>query len=205
MLIAVGLSKHFPGKRVIADFNQQWPASGSYLVAGANGVGKSTLLALLAGALEPDGGEVWIGGASLSNEAALAKSRLSYCPADCPIFPFLDGREWLDFLRSIRPDWRPQTECRLLAEFGLQAHLHTRFDRMSLGTARKFILTGALAADAALLLLDEPSNALDRASLDALQAEIRRRSERCLVLMTCHDSGQHRDFGIHAEHCLTLS
>jgi ABC-type multidrug transport system ATPase subunit len=205
VLTAVELSKRYSGRPVIDGWSYEWPKPGVHLIAGANGVGKSTLLGMLAGGLVPDAGEVWIGGVSLKARPARALSCLAYCPADCPVFPFLTGEEWLAFVGSVRGGWDTETLDQLTESFRLHAYLKTNFGHMSLGTARKFLLLGTVAAAADVLILDEPSNALDAASLAALQATLRRLAKTRLILMSCHETSRHAAFGIRPENTVTLT
>lgn len=205
VLTAVELSKRYAGRPVIDGWSCEWPKPGVHLIAGANGVGKSTLLGMLAGALVPDAGEVRIGGVSLTSQPGRALRRLAYCPADCPVFPFLAGEEWLAFVCSVRGGWNTETLDQLTEAFRLRTYLKTNFGHMSLGTARKFLLLGTVAAEADVLILDEPSNALDAASLAALQATLRRLAETRLILMSCHQTSQHAAFGVLPENTVTLA
>lgn len=204
MLQAVELSKRYGGRAVIDGWSYAWSEPGVHRVAGANGVGKSTLLAMLSGALAPDAGEVSVGGIGLKAARSGALKRLSYCPADCPVFPFLSGREWLAFVRSVRGGWNEGILEELIAAFRLPTYLDTQFDRLSLGTARKFMLVGTLAADAEVFILDEPTNALDDASLEALQATVRSLARTRLIVMSCHEASQHAALGITPEKTVTL-
>ncbi|AMK74969.1 MULTISPECIES: ATP-binding cassette domain-containing protein [Methylomonas] len=204
MLRAVALTKHFPGKQVIANFSFAWSTPGIYLIAGPNGVGKSTLLAMLAGALAADAGEVFVGDADLRNSPLSARRRLSFCPADCPVFPFLTGQDWLGLLASVRGHLNRQALDQLMDGFQLHAHLHTRFDQLSLGTARKILLLGSAAADTEILILDEPSNGLDASSLAALQQVLREQARQRLIILSCHEPAQRRGFDISPDRTLSL-
>ncbi|NOV29795.1 ATP-binding cassette domain-containing protein [Methylomonas sp. ZR1] len=205
MLRAVALTKHFPGKQVIANFSFAWSSPGIYLIAGPNGVGKSTLLAMLAGALAADAGEVFVGDADLRNSPLSARRRLSFCPADCPVFPFLTGQDWLGLLASVRGQLNRQVLDQLMDGFQLHTHLQTRFDQLSLGTARKILLLGSIAADTEILLLDEPSNGLDAGSLVALQQVLREQARQRLIILSCHEPAQRQGFDIIPERTLSLS
>ncbi|NJD07265.1 MAG: ATP-binding cassette domain-containing protein, partial [Methylococcaceae bacterium] len=189
---------------VIRGLSLSWIEPGIRLVAGANGVGKSTLLALLGGALAADSGDIHIGGSSLKADPDRARRNLSYCPPDCPVFPFLTGRDWLSFVRPLRRGWNQNAETTLIGGFRLDGFLDTRFDRLSLGTARKLLLVGAIAAETDVLILDEPSNGLDAQSLRVLQHTLREQAATRLIVMACHDDAQHPAFGITTANTLLL-
>lgn len=97
MLAATALSKQYAGRKVINGLSFTWRDAGIYLVAGANSAGKSTLLSMQGGALEPDAEDIILGGLNLKSPTKQV--------SDCPIFPFRRGQEWLDFVASIRGGW----------------------------------------------------------------------------------------------------
>lgn len=196
MLATLALSKQFSGQPVISNLSLTWQNAGVYLIAGANGAGKSTLLSMLAGALTPDAGEIILGGLNLKTHPNQALRKLSYCPAVCPIFPFLTGNDWLAFMASVSIDYNPLASNRLREAFNLKPYLDCRFDQISLGTARKFMLTAALATTAEILILDEPCNALDDPSRQVLEQILREYSKTRLVVTACHQASPQRVFDV---------
>lgn len=183
------------GQRVVfrrLDF--AWSDPSMICVCGVNGSGKTTLLSMLAGATPPDAGDILLQGRSLVAEREAAARLVSYVPDDCPIYPFISGREWLAFTKSIRPS-DAQVERDLVERFGLEPHLDTRFGDMSLGTAKKFLLASALMCTTPVLILDEPTNGLDKASFEVLQQCLTQRKADGMVVLSCHDVAQQRLLG----------
>lgn len=172
-----------------------WDGPGIVCICGPNGSGKTTLLSMLAGASSPDAGDIRLMGTSLVLQAQTALPLVSYVPDGCPVYPFLTGGEWLDLTRSVR-DCNAAIEQELLARFGLMQLLDTRFDAMSLGTAKKFLLTAGLMCDTAILIMDEPTNGLDKRSFDVLQEQLERRRTSGLIVLSCHDQAQQRQLGV---------
>ena len=169
--------------------------SGLYALHGPNGVGKSTLLSILAGILEPDAGEVEIAGHSLHRAPLKAKARLSYVPDECPIYPFMTGRELLQFVaRAKGASICPDVEA-LVERFSLTAYLDVLFGQMSLGTQKKIMLASAWIGRPSVILMDEPSNGLDLATRDVLMARIRQMDGKALVLISTHDAEFARGIG----------
>ena len=187
MLRFQNLSKSFGHKPVLRDASAQLGA-GAYALQGANGSGKSTLLAMLAGALEPDTGDIWIDGISLSHEPVAARSCLSYAPDESPVYPFVNGRDFLELVAQARHCAQAGEAMDLAEQLGLAPHWFTRFDAMSLGTQKKFLLCAAWIGGSRVMLLDEPSNGLDHTARVVLEQWIAKSAVQRVVLFASHDA-----------------
>jgi ABC-type multidrug transport system ATPase subunit len=163
-------------------------AAGIYALQGPNGIGKSTLLRVLAGAQPADAGEVWIDGMSLMRASEKAKQHLSYVPDESPIYPFMTGNELLQFVASIKRASIDGDVHALIGEFELSPHLDTRFDAMSLGTQKKTMLCAAWIGAPRVLLLDEPGGGLDQPARSSLARLFGKWSHHGTVLFTAHDA-----------------
>ncbi len=188
------ISKAFGNRKVLDDASHAFEP-GLYALHGPNGIGKSTLLSILAGILEPDAGRIEVDGHDLRAAPRAAKARLSYVPDECPVYPFMTGHELLDFVaRAKQTTVGPEVGV-LLDCFGLRPYLATRFGQMSLGTQKKTMLAAAWIGAPAVLLMDEPSNGLDQATRDVLIGRVRELRERAVVLMSTHDADFARSVG----------
>lgn len=162
-------------------------APGAYALRGPNGIGKSTLLRVLAGVDEADGGDIVIDGLSLRAQPAAAKARLAYAPDECPVYPFVTGRELLAFVAWAKRCAIPDKVIDIVERFGLARHLDTRCGAMSLGTQKKLMLAAAWIGDPAVLLLDEPSNGLDADARAVLVDLLAAQRDTAVVFMSTHD------------------
>jgi ATPase subunit of ABC transporter with duplicated ATPase domains len=77
---------------------------------------------------------------------------------------------------------------KIINGFALDQHLDTRFDTMSLGTQKKFLLTAAFIGRPAVFIADEPSNGLDVDSRALLIAHFCKMRKKHVILITSHDS-----------------
>lgn len=187
MLRFQNLSKRFGPKPVIRNARGQLSA-GAYALQGANGSGKSTLLAMLAGAIDPDAGDIWIDGVHLGQQGATARQHLAYAPDESPVYPFATGRDFLELVAQSRRCAVAGDALQLAEQLGLTPHWFTRFDAMSLGTQKKFLLSAAWLGDSRVMLLDEPSNGLDHAARDVLAQWIARHAAQRVLLFASHDA-----------------
>lgn len=154
-------------------------------VMGPNGMGKSTLLGIVAGVLAPLKGTVEIAGlvrrSSEENELAIRR-QLVYLP-DHPWLPFnLTGREYLHVvgkLYDIDIDRLMDHVDRLLSLFELSEQGDAPMRVYSNGQKKKIAICGALVTEARVLVLDEPfTGGLDPSSILALRRVLERLAER---------------------------
>ncbi|PID60119.1 MAG: ABC transporter ATP-binding protein [Gammaproteobacteria bacterium] len=185
-LIVRGLRKRFGRLPVIDGFSERF-LGGAHALVGPNGVGKSTLLGLMAGALASDEGEIEVSGFDLRERPLAARQCIGYAPEESVLYPFMSGAELLRLVRlAKRVDTSPE-QARLIRDFGLEESLGRRVENMSQGTRKKLLIAAALTGEPEVLLLDEPSNALDAGSLDALSALIREGVARRTIVFASHD------------------
>ncbi|MFM0002571.1 ABC transporter ATP-binding protein [Paraburkholderia dipogonis] len=163
MLRFENLSKRY-GERLIFQGLHYDTASGCVALNDESGSGKSTLLGILAGTIEPDTGEVWLGGHSLRSAPLAAQSVLTYVPEDCMPYSDQTGREYLSKVASARNTTVTADTLSLADRFGLTPHLDKRFEQMSFGTRKKFFLTAAVLGETQVLIADEPVGGLDAAA-----------------------------------------
>jgi ABC-2 type transport system ATP-binding protein len=187
LLRCENLAASYDGRVVFRSANLALEA-GLYALQGANGIGKSTLLRLLAGAQEPDCGEVWIGSTSLTRQPRAARRLLSYVPAESPIYPFMTGRDLLRFVASVKDAGLGEPITGIVDAFGLTTHFDTRFDAMSLGTQKKMLLCAGFIGAPRIILADEPSNGLDHVSRAHLAHLWDQSRGSGTVLFTSHDA-----------------
>ena len=186
MLRFDNVSKSYGSRLVLQDRTGRF-APGAFALRGPNGIGKSTLLRVLAGVDEADGGDIVIDGRSLRAHPADAKARLSYAPDECPVYPFVTGRELLAFVAWAKRCAMSDNVGSIVERFGLGRHLDTRCGAMSLGTQKKLMLAAAWIGDPAVLLLDEPSNGLDADARAVLIDLLAAQRETSVVFMSTHD------------------
>ncbi|GER83911.1 multidrug ABC transporter ATP-binding protein [Thermogemmatispora aurantia] len=157
-------------------------------LVGHNGSGKTTCLRLMVGLIAPDGGNVSLLGLTPQRQGLQVRRRVSYL-SDAPFAtPHLTGLEHLQFHADVYRQPQAIERARELAErYRLDHVLDQPIRSYSRGMLQRLALIRALMIDAAVLLLDEPFNALDPLALALLVEDLKRRAAqgRC-VLVSSH-------------------
>jgi molybdate transport system ATP-binding protein len=166
------------------------------VLVGENGAGKSTVLRVLAGLLQPARGVARLGGLTLFDRAArqslpAERRPVGYVPQDLALFPHLDVEGNVAF--GLRAQRLAASEVRsrshaALERFELGSVAGRRPGSLSGGQQQRVALARALALEPELLLLDEPLSALDPGTRRAMRAELRQLLAHlpCVTLLVTH-------------------
>jgi ABC-2 type transport system ATP-binding protein len=154
---AVGLAKSYGPTVALADLDLHVAAGETVALLGPNGAGKSTTIGLLLGLLAPGGGQVQVYGRSPSQ--AVAAGLVGAMLQDAGLMPGVRVGELLAMVRGLYPRPLPLGELAGLADLG--PLLRRRVDRLSGGQAQRVRFAVAIAGDPLLLVLDEPTAAMD--------------------------------------------
>jgi ABC-2 type transport system ATP-binding protein len=156
------LRKSFGRTRALDGLDLTVRAGEVHAFLGPNGAGKTTTIRILLGLLNSDGGEARLLGGDPWRDATTLHARLAYVPGDVTLWPGLTGGEIIDLLarlRGPRSAIDPKRRQALIERFALDPTKKAR--AYSKGNRQKVALIAALASDAELLLLDEPTAGLD--------------------------------------------
>jgi ABC-type multidrug transport system ATPase subunit len=167
------LSFSYPGRHVFTGFSAEF-LPGLTWVRGSNGSGKSTLLKLLCGALPALDGRIAVRGLDLATAPIEFRREVYWCGPAAMAFDHLQPAEYFAFMASLYPLFDSAAALQAADELGLGPFMSRRLREMSTGSQRKVWLCAALAANTAVVLLDEPLNALDQASLRTVRAHLAR-------------------------------
>jgi ABC-2 type transport system ATP-binding protein len=162
--------------------------AGCFALTDESGSGKSTLLGILAGEIQADAGEVWLGGHSLRAAPLAARSALTYVPEDCLTYPLETGREFLERVAMQRKTALENHTLELADRFGLTPHLEKRFEQMSYGTRKKMFLTSATVGAPTVVIADEPGGGLDAAARAVLIDLFKQLGQDRVVFFTSYDA-----------------
>lgn len=166
-----GLVKAYGSREVLHGIDLDVPAGCLFGFLGPNGAGKTTTIRILLGLLRATGGAVRVLGRDPWADGPRLRAEIGYLPGDVRLNGGWTGRATLDFYARVRGRALDASIQRLARRFELD--LSRRVRTYSRGMKQKLGLIQALMHDPQLLILDEPTMALDPLMQDVLYAELR--------------------------------
>ena len=194
MLTLSQINKSFQQKTVARNINFSVSAGSITAILGASGSGKSTLLNIIAGLVQPDGGEVLLGGEK-QNVLPPESRHVAMMFQDFALLPHLNVWQNAAFGLRMRGMGKADAKRRaeeMLEEVGLGGMGERRTDALSGGEKQRVALARALVGKPKVLLLDEPFSSLDtalRSQLQQLARDMVRQRDIPAVLVT-HDPAE---------------
>ncbi len=183
------LRKSFAQREVLRGVELQVPRASLFGFLGPNGAGKTTTIRVLLGLLRASAGRALVFGDDALRRGAALRRRIGYLPGDVRFYDWLTGRATLDFLDHARGGGGRTEITRLSRCFDLD--LSRRVRSYSRGMKQKLGLIQALMHRPELLVLDEPTTALDPLMQRALYDELRTVSrDGRTVLFSSHTLGE---------------
>lgn len=143
---------------VIRDLSLEVKPGGIYGLLGKNGVGKSTLLYLIAGLLTPQKGEILMNGVNTRLREPATLSDIFLMPEEVTL-PSMKLEEYVNLNAPLYPHFSREDMDRHLETLGMSGDVN--LGELSMGQKKKVFMSFALACNTSLLLMDEPSNGLD--------------------------------------------
>lgn len=183
-----GIAKSYGRKTVLRDISLSASGGQCIGILGANGCGKSTLLSVLAGVQRADGGAFFCDGVDLLRSPRHRRALVGYVPQGTPLVEELSARDnlllWYD-----RETLKQELDGGVLAMLGIGDFARVTVSKMSGGMKKRLAIGCAMANRPPILLLDEPTAALDLACKQSIAEYLRRyRQAGGLLLLTTHDA-----------------
>lgn len=189
-IVIESLVKRFEDVTALDDLSFEVGRGELFGLLGPNGAGKTTTIKILCGLLEPTSGRAFVGGHNVMEDPGSVKKIIGVCPQDTAVYPFLTGRENVEFFGSLhaipRESLRKKTE-ELLEKMSLTEDAGRQAGKYSGGMRRRINLVMGLVHDPEIAFLDEPTVGMDPQSRHAVWDFIRElKAKGKTVILTTH-------------------
>ncbi|MGE5088378.1 MAG: ABC transporter ATP-binding protein [Candidatus Levyibacteriota bacterium] len=156
---------------------------------GHNGAGKTTIMKMITGFLEPSGGSVRIDDLEIGRDTRAIQARIGYLPENCPVWPEMTVIDYLDYqatLHGVADAARPRAIAQAIARTELAAKATAPIQTLSRGYRQRVGVAQALLHAPDILILDEPTNGLDPTQIRHMRELIRDLARSATVIVSTH-------------------
>ena len=181
------VSKIIKNNPVIKDISMELQSGAVYGFKGINGSGKTMLMRLISGLIRPSQGEISMNGKILGKDISFPNSIGVFLenPAFLDAYSGFNNLKLLASIKSVASD---DDIRNTLLRVGLDPDSNKKYKKYSLGMKQKLGIANAIMGEPDIIVLDEPINALDEASVEQVkQVLVDLRERDHLIIIACHD------------------
>jgi sodium transport system ATP-binding protein len=193
-LEARGLVRRFGDLTAVQNVSLELHAGEVVGLLGPNGAGKTTILRMLAGILAPNEGTVEVMGVDTQVDPLAARRQIGFLSGDTQLYQRLNSREVLDYfgrLYGVPPALRRQRIEQLVRELDMASFADRPCGQLSSGQKQRANIARAFLHEPSVLILDEPTNALDvLTGRFIIQAIRREKAAGRAILFSTHIMGE---------------
>jgi ABC-2 type transport system ATP-binding protein len=156
---------------------------------GHNGAGKTTVMKMLTGALEPSSGSIRVDALEIGRDTRAIQARIGYLPENCPVWPDMTVAAFLEVqaaLHGVAPDKQARAVASAIRRTALKDKALAPIHTLSRGYRQRVGVAQALLHDPAIVILDEPTNGLDPTQILHMRDLIRELAQQATVIVSTH-------------------
>ncbi len=156
---------------------------------GHNGAGKTTIMKMLTGFLEPSAGNITIDGLKIGPDTGLIQKKIGYLPENCPVWPEMTVIDYLEYqalLHKINFDSIPDLINQAITKTALQEKATSTIQTLSRGYRQRVGVAQALLHMPDIIILDEPTNGLDPTQILHMRDLIKELAETATIIVSTH-------------------
>jgi gliding motility-associated transport system ATP-binding protein len=156
---------------------------------GHNGAGKTTIMKMLTGFLEPTAGSIRVDNLEIGRDTRAIQARIGYLPENCPVYPEMSVIDYLDFQAGLHGLTNRRRRLAIAGAIRRTALLEkaTRpIQTLSRGYRQRVGVAQAILHEPDIVILDEPTNGLDPTQILHMRELIRELSKSATVMVSTH-------------------
>ncbi|MDL1968513.1 MAG: ABC transporter ATP-binding protein [Deltaproteobacteria bacterium] len=156
---------------------------------GHNGAGKTTILKMLTGFLEPSGGSIFIDGLNMETRRSAIQKRIGYLPENCPLYTEMTVIGYLEYtasLHKIPESQRSAVIQKAITRTELTQKATQQISILSRGYRQRVGVAQAILHSPKIIILDEPTNGLDPGQIFQMRSLVRELALNATVIISTH-------------------
>jgi ABC-2 type transport system ATP-binding protein len=156
---------------------------------GHNGAGKTTIMKMITGYLEPSEGTITVNGKEIGSARQAIQREIGYLPENCPVYPEMTVVEYLDYMASLHQlddAQRAALVATAIEKTGLADKALQTITTLSRGYRQRTGVAQAILHEPDILILDEPTNGLDPTQIQQMRALITELARTSTVIISTH-------------------
>ena len=156
---------------------------------GHNGAGKTTIMKMMTGFLEPTSGSIRIDNFEIGDDTRAIQKRIGYLPENCPVYPEMTVIDYLDYqatLHGVADHERSTAIARVIRRTALQEKATRPIQTLSRGYRQRVGVAQAILHQPDIVILDEPTNGLDPTQILQMRELIRELAKTATVIVSTH-------------------
>jgi ABC-2 type transport system ATP-binding protein len=189
MIEVQGLTRRYGAHTALLDVSTTIAAGQVVGLLGHNGAGKTTMMKVLTGFLEPSAGRVTVGGLDVVHERTAVQRRIGYLPENAPLYSdqtVVDYLYGLAALRGVPTAQQASAVAEAAEAVGLHGRMTQRIGTLSKGLKQRVGIAQAIVHRPDVLILDEPTNGLDPSQIESIRELVRALAQHSTVLLSTH-------------------
>ncbi|MBF0141158.1 MAG: ABC transporter ATP-binding protein [Magnetococcales bacterium] len=189
MIHVQGLSRHYGGVPVVDGVSFDIGRGEVVGLLGHNGAGKTTIMRMITGFLEPTAGRISVDGLVVGPDTREVQKRIGYLPENCPLWPEMTVVDFLDLsatLHGLADDDKPRALRETIARTGLKEKALAPIHTLSRGYRQRVGVAQAILHHPKIVILDEPTNGLDPTQIRQMRTLIAELAKEATVIVSTH-------------------
>lgn len=189
MIRLENVTRKYGSFKAVDDISITIPSGEIVGLLGHNGAGKTTIMKMLTGFLEPTDGTIIVNGKEIGSNRRAIQNEIGYLPENCPVYPEMTVVEYLDYMASLHglsEKKRAPLIVSVLGRTGLKEKAFQPISTLSRGYRQRTGVAQAILHEPDILILDEPTNGLDPTQIKQMRALITDLGRSSTVIVSTH-------------------
>lgn len=183
------LSRHYGDFKAVDNVSFDIQRGEIVGLLGHNGAGKTTIMKMMTGYLEPTSGNMTIDGLELGKDTQAIQKRIGYLPENCPVWPEMTVIDYLEYqasLHGVPQEQQTQAVAKAIQRTALKEKATQSIQTLSRGYRQRVGVAQAILHNPDIIILDEPTNGLDPTQINQMRELIRELSQSATVIISTH-------------------